>query len=257
MPAERTFESIVAALNRIILFRTDAALNSRQLPTLGKTRDYLQGYLDDVLKEDFKRAIRAGLYTSSHSRNGVEEGTISIMQIRPGQEAKPVVIFGCVLKQIDSVFAVREVKLLKDVYNAGSLNWLIKICAEQNNSTDIFTLWETAPLHFREQYPICPVCGESVYVADFDWYGNYRVFCSNCDWHSESYLSDCGEVIGEYVEEWYKKERSQYLKAAKKQRKIDSATAELKEATQKLLALGLDEQSIDKIITSVCKEKKK
>lgn len=124
MPVD-TFVEVVEALNNFISFRTNAALTPKQLPTLGAVAERLQVHLNEALKDDDARAIRAGLYIISRPGLEEDEGELSISAVGPGGKTEDVVTFGCKLKQIEKALAAREVWLLENDSGAESLSELV------------------------------------------------------------------------------------------------------------------------------------
>lgn len=86
----------------------------------------------------------------------------------------------------------------------------------------------------------CPMCGETALrVGDFGP-NEYRITCDNCDFTSDTHLSDCGEVLCEFICEEYARRT---MEGARKNRDKALYDETISQA-QKILGANVTEEKI-------------
>lgn len=89
-------------------------------------------------------------------------------------------------------------------------------------------------------YIRCPKCGKTcLSVAPYD--EEYRITCAECDFTSDTHLSDCGEVLIEFMDEEYAKKCMKYAE----EDKLAAIKADALEHCKEVLG---DSPNLDKLI---------
>lgn len=248
-----TIGDIERELNNFITFKTGAALGPWQLPTMETARRWLEEYLDDEMLRHHREedVIRTMLVVRS-SKLFDGDYTICVDSLVGENDYRPCFEFWCEVKTIDHVSAIRNVRIGCCEGYEGNPNMRVEDFTEceieRNRDKSIFDLWALLPEERRKKFPICPACGgpASVLMGEHD---KYHVWCeAGCGWRSKGHMSDYGEVLSEYVNDWFPKERKHAIKEQKAKARKDEALTKFSQAVLEAKKAGVAAEELSKLV---------
>lgn len=245
-----SLKNLETRINKFISFKTESALSSKSLPTATTVLNWLQETVEKAVTDpplycNVNPAVLAMLKVSVDSK----EQTLKLEGYNVSDGEVAVAQYHYQVKMIQGVEAIRNVLLDGTKNGETTLEEIVVDQIRKNQNADIFKLWEDSPIDFREKHPICPSCGGFIYAStEDDYICEYRLYCQNCGWSSRKTMSDVGEIIGEYVREWYKSERRRCIKEAAAKKKAEQAKEQLKLAVEAMKEANFTVEEIKRMI---------